>query len=201
VRVVVVVVGCGRVGAGLAAGLAAAGEVVAVVDKDPEAFERLGEQFAARPWRASAKEEGAFGRGEVSLLRLELPQHLVDRSVADVEAEGLRVVSVTRRGGALHRRPPGLRRPRGAGGRAGSATVQRARAAGGRTVVAGTPAGRRRPGRGRPAPGRAGPRGGLVEPTRSSPPTRVLALTTLQAEPDLRRLLGGRLGGSHIPAG
>jgi trk system potassium uptake protein len=180
----VVVVGCGRVGAGLAAGLAAAGEVVAVVDKDPKAFERLGEEFggltvegigfdrdvleragagsadalvavtggdnsnvvAARvardayrvprviarihdPRRAALyeelgvvtvsstgwalrrirdhlehrtlKEEQTFGRGEVSLLRLELPQHLVDRSVADVEGEGLRVVSVTRRGGAF----------------------------------------------------------------------------------------------------
>ena len=30
---------------------------------------------------------------------------------------------------------------------------------------------------------------------------QVLALTTLQAEPDLRRLLGGLLGGSHTPAG
>ncbi|HYN18409.1 MAG TPA: NAD-binding protein, partial [Actinomycetes bacterium] len=44
----VVVVGCGRVGAGLAAGLAAAGEVVAVVDKDPKAFERLGEEFTGQ---------------------------------------------------------------------------------------------------------------------------------------------------------
>jgi len=44
----VVVVGCGRVGAGLAAGLAAAGDVVAVVDKDPKAFERLGEEFTGQ---------------------------------------------------------------------------------------------------------------------------------------------------------
>ena len=181
----VVVVGCGRVGAGLAAGLAEAGEVVAVVDKDPKAFERLGEEFTGqtvegigfdrdvleragvgqgrragrgdrrrqlqrgrgpggqgrlpgaagdrphprpppgrpvRGARASStvsstdwalrkirdylehrtlKEEDAFGRGEVTLLRLELPQHLVDRSVADIEGDGLRVVSVTRRGGAF----------------------------------------------------------------------------------------------------
>ena len=180
----VVIIGCGRVGAGLAAGLAAAGEVIAVIDKDPKTFERLGEEFtgqtvegigfdrdvleqagvaradaliavtsgdnsnvvAARvardvyrvprviarihdPRRAALyeelgvvtvsstdwalrkirdylehrtlKEESAFGRGEVSLLRLELPQHLVDRPVADVEGEGLRVVSVTRRGGAF----------------------------------------------------------------------------------------------------
>jgi trk system potassium uptake protein TrkA len=180
----VVVVGCGRVGAGLAAGLAGTGDVVAVVDKDPKAFERLGEDFtgqtvegigfdrdvleragvvradalvavtggdnsnlvAARvardadrvprviarihdPRRAALyeelgvvtvsstgwalrrirdhlehrtlKEEQTFGRGEVSLLRLELPQHLVDRRVADLEGEGLRVVSVTRRGGAF----------------------------------------------------------------------------------------------------
>jgi trk system potassium uptake protein len=180
----VVVVGCGRVGAGLAGSLAAAGEVVAVIDKDPKAFERLGEGFtgqtvegigydrdvlelagiaradalvavtggdnsnvvAARvareayrvprviariqdPRRAALyeelgiatvsstdwalrkirdhlehrtlKEESVFGRGEVTLLRLELPQHLVDRPVADIEGEGLRVVSVTRRGGAF----------------------------------------------------------------------------------------------------
>jgi trk system potassium uptake protein TrkA len=182
----VVIIGCGRVGAGLAAGLVAAGEVVAVVDKDPKAFERLGEEFTGQtvegigfdrdvleragvaradavvavtsgdnsnvvtarvardvyrvprviarihdPRRAALyeelgivtvsstdwalgkirdylehrtlKEESTFGRGEVSLLRLELPQHLVDRSVADVEGqdEGLRVVSVTRRGGAF----------------------------------------------------------------------------------------------------
>ena len=44
----VVIVGCGRVGGGLAAGLAAAGEVVAVIDKDPKAFERLGEEFTGQ---------------------------------------------------------------------------------------------------------------------------------------------------------
>jgi trk system potassium uptake protein len=180
----VVVVGCGRVGAGLAAGLAAAGDVVAVVDKDPKAFERLGEEFtgqtvegigfdrdaleragvaradalvavtggdnsnvvAARvardayrvpraiarihdPRRAALyeelgivtvsstgwalrkitdhlehrplREETSFGRGEVSLLRLELPQHLVDRRVDDLEGAGLRGCNVTRRGGAF----------------------------------------------------------------------------------------------------
>jgi trk/ktr system potassium uptake protein len=49
------------------------------------------------------KEESAFGRGEVSLLRLELPQHLGDRPVADIEGQdqGLRVVSIIRRAGAL----------------------------------------------------------------------------------------------------
>jgi trk system potassium uptake protein TrkA len=180
----VVVVGCGRVGAGLAGALGERGDTVAVVDKDPRAFERLGERFlgqtvegigfdrdvleqagiaradalvavtggdnsnvvtarAARevykvprviariqdPRRAviyeelgvvtvatvnwtlakirdylehlPLKEEATFGRGEVALLRLELPQHLVDRSVGDIEAlGGLRVVSITRRGGA-----------------------------------------------------------------------------------------------------
>jgi Trk K+ transport system NAD-binding subunit len=37
-----VIVGCGRVGAGLAGSLAAAGEVVTMTDKEPKAFERLG---------------------------------------------------------------------------------------------------------------------------------------------------------------
>ncbi|HZD72953.1 MAG TPA: NAD-binding protein, partial [Actinomycetota bacterium] len=51
---------------------------------------------------APLKEEASFGRGEVALVRLELPQHLVDRSVGDIEdGGGLRVVSITRRGGAL----------------------------------------------------------------------------------------------------
>ncbi len=181
----VVIIGSGRVGAGLAVMLTGRGDTVAVIDKDPRAFERLGEGFpgqavegigfdrdvleragvaradavvaatggdnsnivAARiaretykvprvvariqdPRRAAIyeelgivtvatvgwtlgkirdhlehlplKEEATFGRGEVALLRLELPQHLVDRSVGDLEAGGgLRVVSVTRRGGAL----------------------------------------------------------------------------------------------------
>src|SRR6266536_2375239 len=41
----VLVVGCGRVGAGLAIALAERGDTVSVVDKDPRAFERLGERF------------------------------------------------------------------------------------------------------------------------------------------------------------
>jgi trk system potassium uptake protein TrkA len=181
----VLVVGCGRVGAGLAIALAERDDTVSVVDKDSRAFERLGERFlghtvegiafdrdvleqagvaradalvavtggdnsnivAARiaheaykvprviariqdPRRAAIyedlgittvatvgwtlgkirdylehaplKEEATFGRGEVALVRLELPQHLVDRSVGDLEdGGGLRVVSITRRGGAL----------------------------------------------------------------------------------------------------
>ncbi len=181
----VVIVGCGRVGAGLAVALAAEGDAVAVVDKDGKAFDRLGEGFAgptvegigfdrdvleaagvgradalvavtggdnsnvvtarvardtyrvprviARihdPRRAAIyeqlgivtvsstdwalrkvrdylehrtlKEEAAFGRGEVAVYRLELPQHLVDRSVADLEeGGGLRVISITRLGGAF----------------------------------------------------------------------------------------------------
>jgi trk system potassium uptake protein TrkA len=61
------------------------------------ALRKITDHLEHRPLR----EETSFGRGEVSLLRLELPQHLVDRRVADLEGEGLRVVSVTRRGGAF----------------------------------------------------------------------------------------------------
>ena len=50
----VVIIGCGRVGAGLASGLAGGGDAVAVIDKDPKAFERLGEDFTGLTWRASA---------------------------------------------------------------------------------------------------------------------------------------------------
>jgi Trk K+ transport system NAD-binding subunit len=104
---------------------------VVTVSSTGWALRKIGDHLEHR----TLKEEHSFGRGEVSLLRLELPQHLVDRSVADVEGEGLRVVGVTRRGGALVpgpttllaegdvgsyiARPPGRGRPRGAGGRAG----------------------------------------------------------------------------------
>jgi trk system potassium uptake protein TrkA len=179
-----VIVGCGRVGRGLALAMLERGDTVAVVDKDTRAFEWLGEGFAGQlmegvgfdrdileaagvaradalvavtggdnsnivtariardvyrvpkviarihdPRRAELyeelgittvssvswtlrklrdylehrplTEEAAFGRGEVSLLRVELPQHLVDRTVDDIDAGGVRVVSVTRRGGAF----------------------------------------------------------------------------------------------------
>ena len=41
----ILIIGCGRVGAGLATTLAARGHVVAVVDTDPLAFEKLGAAF------------------------------------------------------------------------------------------------------------------------------------------------------------
>jgi trk system potassium uptake protein TrkA len=181
----VVIVGCGRVGAALATELAGRGDTLAVIDKNPDAFELLGEGFTGQavagvgfdrdvleqagvaradalvavtggdnsnvvtarvardtyrvprviariqdPRRAEiyeelgvvtvatvgwtlrkvrdylehrpVTEEAWFGRGEVALVRIELPQHLVDRPVGELEAGGgLRVVSITRRGGAF----------------------------------------------------------------------------------------------------
>ncbi len=44
----VVVVGCGRVGSSLATGLVEAGHSVAIIDKRPEAFDRLGQGFAGQ---------------------------------------------------------------------------------------------------------------------------------------------------------
>ena len=44
----VVVVGCGRVGSSLATGLVDAGHSVAIIDKRPEAFDRLGQGFAGQ---------------------------------------------------------------------------------------------------------------------------------------------------------
>jgi trk system potassium uptake protein TrkA len=43
--VYVVIIGCGRVGASLAAGLERLGHEVALVDRDPQAFRRLGPEF------------------------------------------------------------------------------------------------------------------------------------------------------------
>lgn len=44
----VVIMGCGRVGASLAAGLERLGHGVAVIDRDPQAFRRLGPDFRGR---------------------------------------------------------------------------------------------------------------------------------------------------------
>ena len=44
----VVVVGCGRVGSSLAANLIEGGHSVSVIDRRPEAFGRLGRNFAGR---------------------------------------------------------------------------------------------------------------------------------------------------------
>jgi trk system potassium uptake protein len=44
----VVIVGCGRVGSSLAKNLVAAGHTVAVIDRRPEAFERLGSSFGGQ---------------------------------------------------------------------------------------------------------------------------------------------------------
>jgi trk system potassium uptake protein TrkA len=44
----VVIMGCGRVGASLAAGLERLGHEVAVIDRDPQAFRRLGPDFRGR---------------------------------------------------------------------------------------------------------------------------------------------------------
>ena len=44
----VVVMGCGRVGAGLAAGLTRIGHEVAIIDRDPEAFRRLDPEFTGK---------------------------------------------------------------------------------------------------------------------------------------------------------
>jgi trk system potassium uptake protein len=46
--VYVVIMGCGRVGSALAAGLERLGHDVAVIDRDPQAFRRLGADFRGR---------------------------------------------------------------------------------------------------------------------------------------------------------
>lgn len=50
----VVVLGCGRVGAGLSSALAAAGHEVTVVDQDATSLERLGPAFSGRRLQGSA---------------------------------------------------------------------------------------------------------------------------------------------------
>ena len=45
----VVIVGCGRVGSAVALDLTGAGHTVAIIDKRPEAFSRLGPNFPGQP--------------------------------------------------------------------------------------------------------------------------------------------------------
>ena len=54
----VVVVGCGRVGAGLATRLDLNGHDVRVIDRDPEAFTRLGSTFAGSTGAIVLKKTG-----------------------------------------------------------------------------------------------------------------------------------------------
>jgi trk system potassium uptake protein len=80
----VVVAGCGRVGAGLAGALDAAGEDVAVIDVDPTAFRRLPEGFGGRTVQGIA-----FDRA--TLLRADVEQ--ADAFVAVTSGDNSNVVS------------------------------------------------------------------------------------------------------------
>jgi trk system potassium uptake protein len=54
------VIGCGRVGAGLARELSGRGHEVVVVDRDPEALDRLGESFTGAKVTGSALDRGVL---------------------------------------------------------------------------------------------------------------------------------------------
>ena len=58
----VIVVGCGRVGAGLAERLARAGNEVTVIDVDSEAFSRLEHDFPGQALRADGTDEDVLRR-------------------------------------------------------------------------------------------------------------------------------------------
>lgn len=65
----VVIAGCGRVGSSLAQLLVSEGHEVAVIDEDPEAFTRLGEEFPAEFITGAAidweiMEEAGVGRAD-----------------------------------------------------------------------------------------------------------------------------------------
>jgi trk system potassium uptake protein TrkA len=61
----VVIVGCGRVGAGLAERLARAGNEVTVVDIDTEAFRRLEPDFPGQAIRADGTDEDVLRRAGI----------------------------------------------------------------------------------------------------------------------------------------
>lgn len=58
----VVVVGCGRVGSGLATSLTAEGHDVAIVDRNPKAFRRLPEEWSGTPVVGSGFDRDALDR-------------------------------------------------------------------------------------------------------------------------------------------
>lgn len=67
----VVVVGCGRVGSGVALELEAAGHTVSVVDRSKRAFDRLGESFAGNKVQGSGFDREALdaaGAGQAGAL-------------------------------------------------------------------------------------------------------------------------------------
>lgn len=61
----VIIVGCGSVGAGLAGVLAAEGHDVVVIDKRPEAFERLGSGFNGVTVTGTGIDEGVLRRAGI----------------------------------------------------------------------------------------------------------------------------------------
>jgi trk system potassium uptake protein TrkA len=58
----IIVVGCGRVGAGLASQLAAEGHEVTILDTKTEAFRRLDPDFSGQALRADGTDEGVLRR-------------------------------------------------------------------------------------------------------------------------------------------
>ncbi|MGH2625201.1 MAG: potassium channel family protein, partial [Anaerolineales bacterium] len=61
----VIVIGCGRVGSELARSLAAQGHRVAVVDRNPDAFVRLGTAFAGRTIQGDVLDEAVLRRAGI----------------------------------------------------------------------------------------------------------------------------------------
>lgn len=61
----IAVLGCGRIGAGLATALTLRGETVAVVDRDPGAFDRLGPGFAGQTIAGDALDRAVLEEAQI----------------------------------------------------------------------------------------------------------------------------------------
>jgi trk system potassium uptake protein TrkA len=61
----VIVIGCGRVGSELARSLAGQGHAVAVVDRNPQAFGRLGSSFPGRTVRGDVMDQAVLRRAGI----------------------------------------------------------------------------------------------------------------------------------------
>jgi trk system potassium uptake protein TrkA len=96
----IMVIGCGRMGAGLAVFLARSGHQVTVVDNDPAAFERLGHGFLGRAVKGDAlgrEELVGGGIGEADALAALTPDDSVNLVVARLAREMFRVPTVVAR--------------------------------------------------------------------------------------------------------
>jgi trk system potassium uptake protein len=96
----IIIIGCGRMGAGLALHLSRSGHSVTVLDNDPAAFERLGTGFGGTTFQADALDRDALLRAGIEgadALASVTPDDSINLVVARLAREMFRVPKVIAR--------------------------------------------------------------------------------------------------------